>query len=122
MVCDAKIKRILKLLDKCTNNDPSRLSLNGIFIEEIDGERRLLTATNGHIIVSVVASAAFLGTELQIAGGMTVNSVWFSSKAIVACGGTVPKAEDVKPGVAKLSDEISRDWMRRYQVDAAARR
>lgn len=31
-----------------------------------------------------------------------------------------PKAEDVTPGVAKLSDEISLDWMRRYRLDAAA--
>ena len=29
-------------------------------------------------------------------------------------------AANVKPGVAKLSDETSRDWMRRYQADCAA--
>ena len=31
-----------------------------------------------------------------------------------------PHAEDVRPGVAKLADETSRDWMRRYCSDAAA--
>ncbi|MEZ2333344.1 Stf0 family sulfotransferase [Mesorhizobium sp. RCC_202] len=29
-----------------------------------------------------------------------------------------PNADDVKPGVAKLSDATSLDWMRRYRVDA----
>lgn len=36
-----------------------------------------------------------------------------------ALGVPAPQADDVKPGVAKLSDEISRDWMRRYQSDLA---
>jgi LPS sulfotransferase NodH len=35
-----------------------------------------------------------------------------------ALGIPAPKAEDVKPGVAKLSDETSRDWVRRYHVDS----
>ena len=36
-----------------------------------------------------------------------------------ALGVPAPNAEDVKPGVAKLSDEISLDWIRRYRLDAA---
>lgn len=32
-----------------------------------------------------------------------------------------PDAADVKPGVAKLSDATSRDWLRRYRLDAAGR-
>lgn len=32
-----------------------------------------------------------------------------------------PNAGDVRPGVAKLADETSLDWMRRYCSDAAAR-
>ncbi|MER9657088.1 Stf0 family sulfotransferase [Mesorhizobium sp. M0152] len=36
-----------------------------------------------------------------------------------ALGVHSPNAEDVRPGVAKLSDETSLDWMRRYQLDAA---
>ncbi|WP_352723424.1 Stf0 family sulfotransferase [Mesorhizobium sp. M0222] len=36
-----------------------------------------------------------------------------------ALGVPAPNAADVKPGVAKLSDEISLDWMRRYRLDAA---
>ena len=36
-----------------------------------------------------------------------------------ALGVQAPNAEDVKPGVARLSDEISLDWMRRYRSDAA---
>ncbi len=37
-----------------------------------------------------------------------------------ALGTPAPNPADVKPGVAKLSDETSRDWMRRYRDDAAA--
>lgn len=36
-----------------------------------------------------------------------------------ALGIQPPNAEDVRPGVAKLSDETSLDWMRRYHLDAA---
>ena len=36
-----------------------------------------------------------------------------------ALGVPSPSAADVKPGVAKLSDGISLDWMRRYGLDAA---
>ncbi|UVK40107.1 sulfotransferase [Mesorhizobium sp. AR10] len=36
-----------------------------------------------------------------------------------ALGVQVPNADDVRPGVAKLSDETSLDWMRRYHLDAA---
>lgn len=35
-------------------------------------------------------------------------------------GVQAPNAEDVRPGVAKLSDDTSLDWMRRYRLDAAA--
>lgn len=37
-----------------------------------------------------------------------------------ALGIVAPKASEVQPGVARLSDAISRDWMRRYQADASA--
>lgn len=37
-----------------------------------------------------------------------------------ALGIAAPKAGAVKPGVARLSDATSRDWMRRYQADASA--
>jgi LPS sulfotransferase NodH len=37
-----------------------------------------------------------------------------------ALGIAAPKAAEVRPGVAKLSDETSRDWMRRYYEDSAA--
>ncbi|MCA0047666.1 sulfotransferase [Mesorhizobium sp. B283B1A] len=36
-----------------------------------------------------------------------------------ALGVQAPDAEAVRPGVAKLSDETSLDWMRRFHVDAA---
>jgi LPS sulfotransferase NodH len=36
-----------------------------------------------------------------------------------ALGVQAPNAEDVIPGVAKLSDETSLDWIRRYNLDAA---
>lgn len=36
-----------------------------------------------------------------------------------ALGIAAPKPENVKPGVAKLSDAISLDWMRRFQADLA---
>jgi LPS sulfotransferase NodH len=36
-----------------------------------------------------------------------------------ALGVQAPNAEDVKPGVAKLSDATSLDWIRRYGLDAA---
>ncbi|WP_457154431.1 Stf0 family sulfotransferase [Mesorhizobium sp. P5_C1] len=37
-----------------------------------------------------------------------------------ALGVQAPIADDIKPGVAKLADETSLDWMRRYHLDAAA--
>lgn len=37
-----------------------------------------------------------------------------------ALGVPPPNAADVKPGVARLSDETSQDWMRRYRLDSAA--
>ncbi|WP_292643059.1 Stf0 family sulfotransferase [Mesorhizobium sp.] len=37
-----------------------------------------------------------------------------------ALGVQAPDAEDVRPGVAKLSDDTSLDWMRRYRLEAAA--
>lgn len=37
-----------------------------------------------------------------------------------ALGIDAPDPRDVKPGVAKLSDATSRDWIRRYQVDRTA--
>lgn len=37
-----------------------------------------------------------------------------------ALGVQPPKAQDVKPGVAKLADETSLEWMRRYRLDLAA--
>ncbi|RJT40972.1 Stf0 sulfotransferase [Mesorhizobium waimense] len=37
-----------------------------------------------------------------------------------ALGIQPPNAEGVRPGVAKLADETSLDWMRRYRSDAAA--
>ncbi|WP_181165542.1 Stf0 family sulfotransferase [Mesorhizobium sp. B2-4-12] len=37
-----------------------------------------------------------------------------------ALGVRAPNAEDVRPGVAKLADETSLDWMRRYHLDALA--
>ncbi|TPL47565.1 Stf0 family sulfotransferase [Mesorhizobium sp. B2-4-6] len=36
-----------------------------------------------------------------------------------ALGAPPPDADDIRPGVAKLSDETSLDWMRRYRLDAA---
>ncbi|WP_455707853.1 Stf0 family sulfotransferase [Mesorhizobium sp. ORM8.1] len=36
-----------------------------------------------------------------------------------ALGVQPPNVEDVRPGVAKLADAISLDWMRRYRLDAA---
>ncbi len=36
-----------------------------------------------------------------------------------ALGVQAPNADDVRPGVGKLSDETSLDWMRRYHSDAA---
>ena len=36
-----------------------------------------------------------------------------------ALGVPPPNATEVKPGVAKLSDAISLDWMRRFRLDAA---
>jgi LPS sulfotransferase NodH len=35
-----------------------------------------------------------------------------------ALGIQAPNARDVSPGVAKLADETSQDWMRRYRLDA----
>jgi LPS sulfotransferase NodH len=35
-------------------------------------------------------------------------------------GVQAPIADDIKPGVAKLADDTSLDWMRRYHLDAAA--
>ncbi|MBL8895662.1 MAG: sulfotransferase [Rhizobiales bacterium] len=40
------------------------------------------------------------------------------ARICVALGIAAPAAADVKPGVAKLSDETSRDWIRRYQTDS----
>ena len=37
-----------------------------------------------------------------------------------ALGVQTPNASDVRPGVAKLSDETSLDWMRRYHLDLDA--
>ncbi|MEQ8652436.1 MAG: Stf0 family sulfotransferase [Kiloniellales bacterium] len=37
-----------------------------------------------------------------------------------ALGVQAPKPGDVKPGVAKLSDALSLDWMRRYHTDLSA--
>ena len=37
-----------------------------------------------------------------------------------ALGIAAPNARDVKPGVARLSDETSADWKRRYLVDAGS--
>jgi LPS sulfotransferase NodH len=34
-----------------------------------------------------------------------------------ALGVEVPKAESITPGVAKLADEVSLDWMRRFHAD-----
>lgn len=39
------------------------------------------------------------------------------TRICVALGIAAPKSEDVKPGVAKLSDAISLDWMLRFQSD-----
>jgi LPS sulfotransferase NodH len=39
------------------------------------------------------------------------------TRICAALGVPAPKAEEVKPGVAKLSDAISLDWMRRYKSD-----
>lgn len=36
-----------------------------------------------------------------------------------ALGVQPPTADDVRPGVARLSDDISLEWMRRYRFDAA---
>jgi len=36
-----------------------------------------------------------------------------------ALGVQPPSADDIRPGVAKLSDETSLDWVRRYRLDAA---
>ncbi|WP_095201225.1 Stf0 family sulfotransferase [Mesorhizobium carmichaelinearum] len=36
-----------------------------------------------------------------------------------ALGVQSPNADDIRPGVAKLADETSRDWMHRYRLDAA---
>jgi LPS sulfotransferase NodH len=36
-----------------------------------------------------------------------------------ALGIQPPNADDIRPGVAKLADETSLDWMRRYRLDAA---
>jgi LPS sulfotransferase NodH len=36
-----------------------------------------------------------------------------------ALGVRAPDAGDVSPGVAKLSDDTSLDWMRRYLLDAS---
>jgi len=36
-----------------------------------------------------------------------------------ALGVQHPNAKDIRPGVAKLADETSLDWMRRYHLDAA---
>ncbi|MGX7875360.1 Stf0 family sulfotransferase [Mesorhizobium sp. ORM6] len=36
-----------------------------------------------------------------------------------ALGVQPPNANDIRPGVAKLADETSLDWMRRYRLDAA---
>jgi LPS sulfotransferase NodH len=35
-------------------------------------------------------------------------------------GVKAPRADDVRPGVAKLSDQTNREWMRRYQLDIEA--
>jgi LPS sulfotransferase NodH len=37
-----------------------------------------------------------------------------------ALGVQAPNTHDVTPGVAKLSDETSLDWMRRYRQDLDA--
>lgn len=37
-----------------------------------------------------------------------------------ALGVQPPSADDIRPGVAKLSDSTSLDWIRRYRLDAAA--
>jgi len=36
-----------------------------------------------------------------------------------ALGVQPPNARNIRPGVAKLADETSLDWMRRYRQDAA---
>ncbi|WP_246684812.1 Stf0 family sulfotransferase [Mesorhizobium sp. B2-7-1] len=36
-----------------------------------------------------------------------------------ALGVQPPGVGDIRPGVAKLSDATSLDWMRRYRLDAA---
>ncbi|QND61217.1 Stf0 sulfotransferase [Mesorhizobium huakuii] len=36
-----------------------------------------------------------------------------------AVGIQLPNADDIRPGVAKLADETSLDWMRRYRLEAA---
>ncbi|WP_246674983.1 MULTISPECIES: Stf0 family sulfotransferase [unclassified Mesorhizobium] len=35
-------------------------------------------------------------------------------------GVQAPDAGDIRPGVARLADETSLDWMRRYHLDAAS--
>lgn len=45
------------------------------------------------------------GTLIRICGGLGIDA---------------PDAADVRPGVAKLSDAVSEDWMRRYRRDARA--
>ena len=50
---------------------------------------------------------------------LSVDPVATLASVCAALGVQAPNVEDVKPGVARLSDEISLDWMRRYHLDAA---
>ena len=50
---------------------------------------------------------------------LSTNPAATLASILEALGVPPPKAEDVTPGVAKLSDETSLDWMRRYRLDAA---
>ncbi len=50
---------------------------------------------------------------------LSVNPAATLASICEALGVLPPIAADVKPGVAKLSDDISVDWVRRYRLDAA---
>ena len=68
--------------------------------------------------VSTAANVS-LGYLSEIERGQKEASSELLASICEALGVPSPNATEVKPGVAKLSDAISLDWVRRYRLDAA---
>ena len=52
-------------------------------------------------------------------GLLSANPVATLIRICKELGVKAPNVDDITPGVAKLADETSLDWMRRYGLDAA---